>query len=52
MAEHTKFSNRRADVDVRCKDLEAEKSGLEQELSQQASRKRHFDDNIRSEFLR
>ena len=45
-----KLSNKRQDIEGRVKKAEAERSKVEQELNQQASKKRNFEDNIRSKL--
>ena len=50
MSDQEKLSGKRQGLDTRCKAVDGERLKLEEELNHQATRRRHFDDNIRSVF--
>ena len=51
MSDQEKLTSKRNSVESRYKTVDAEKVDLEQQLNQQVTRRRHFDDNIRYKFI-
>jgi uncharacterized membrane protein YkvI len=47
LSDQEKLTSKRNSVESRYKSIDAEKIDLEQQLNQQVTRRRHFEDNIR-----